>query len=351
MVFFCFNCKIQKPEFGNSCCEKIATLISMILFVLFLVEIAAYSQFISSFQGAEGVSCCGAIEQSSSYLEGALCFEDNFPEQRPYIPRQEINGSYFCKVGNTVCNQWNISLSNYSAFYDELTPNKTTEITTFETCLAEGNFSTFDMCNEEILEEATKGSISNAITACYVCLFFGILTSSLCLCEFVGCFRDSQFCENKCAMLCLKSCEVYFWLAIVIMSITLIENPAGNGYVVKALSSSDTDADDAWNYLERNCNTEAVDDDDVQENDYGYMDLIWTELEIDIPGWLASDAYNFIGYFGITVSIIEFMIYFWQQCCQGNKNKKDDGENFESPHNPATSGQTSTHIEMPTSTQ
>ena len=339
MPLCCFNCKIQKPQFGDNCCEKFASIISIILFLLFIVEIAAYTQFINAFEAAEGVSCCGAIDQSSdgeSYdIAGSVCSEDDFAEERPYIPRIEINASYFCTVDNRVCDRWNITISNYTAFYDKALPNRTSMETSFDECLNVGNFTSEDMCNEEVLEQATQDSISGAINACWIAISFGVLTSSICLCEFVGCFRDSAFCENKCSSLCTKSCEVYFWLMVVILSITWVENPAGNGYRVDNLIyHQDELAAEAWDYLRANCNPNEVDFEDVQATDYPAVDMIWTELEIDVPEWLASDAYNYVGYFGIAASLIEFMIYFHQQCCA--KKKKED----------ITAEQTVTQIEM-----
>ena len=319
--FFCFNCKIQKPEFGNNCCERIATIISVILFLLFIIEIVAYNQFIDVYESAEGVSCCGAIDESSSTFPGAVCYEDDFPEEKPIIPRVEINGSYFCTVNEQICDQWTIALTNLTVFYDPSDPNRTTLPTTFENCLASSGYSTNSICNEEVLEQATADSISSAITWCWIAIWFGILTTSVCLCDFVGCFRDSAFCENKCSSLCTKSCEVFFWLMVVVMSITVIENPAGNGYVVNNVYGNV-----AFDYLERNCNTDTFDQEDVEDDYIPIMKVIWTELELDVPAWLNSSFYNSIGIIGICASLFEFSVYFYMQCCAKKKSKEENGD-------------------------
>ena len=324
MGCFCFNCKCQKPKWSEmGCCDRCALIISTILFLMFFIELVAYSQFIHVFSNADGISCCGAIDESSSTLPGAVCFEDDFPEKAtnddPKIPMTEINGSYFCIVNDVVCDKWTASVTNFTDFYNASTmiPTETYLLPmTFDECLAKGGFSTNDICNEYVLTEASSEAIGSAITWCWIAICFGLLTASLCLCEFVGCFKESTFCENRAIGLCLKSCEVLFWLMIVIMSITVIENPAGNGY-----ASNNLFLNEAYEYMETNCNYDTHES-DGQDAHLVTLEFIWTELELNVPKWLTSNGYNFIGYTGIALSCLEFSIFFCQLCCM--KKKKND---------------------------
>ena len=341
MGFFCMNCKCQKPTCEThwkalGCCDKCALVISITLFLLFWIEFVAYIQFIGVFNNASGVSCCGAITESSSNTPGAVCFENDFPEESsinsPKIPFIDINGSIFCTVNGKICDEWTTTVTNHTDFFDEDIDNPLVEYTIdmdFEKCLSQGGFSVNDICNDYVLTDASNEAIGNAVTWCYIAILFGLLTIILCICEFLGCFEDSEFCANKAVSLCMKACEVYFWLAIVIMAITVIENPAGNGYASNDLSDDNL----AYKYLTNNCNYNTYDDDG--DPPYG-MEFIWTELTFDdVPDWLTSDGYNYFGYTGITLSIIEFSIFFWQVCCM--KKKKDDA---------GGDGQTTTAIEM-----
>ena len=53
---------------------------------------------------------------------------------------------------------------------------------------------------------------------------------------------------------------------------------------------------------------EYLDDQCLQQSAAGY---VWTDLELTVPEWLQSNWYGMISYIGISLSVIEFILFFY----------------------------------------
>ena len=160
---------------------------------------------------------------------------------------------------------------------------------------------------------------------CWICIGVGLITCCCGCADFCGCFDactdEDGNCEfhNSCIDIqasngAAKIIEIIFWGVIVYMTFIVIEQTASESYISYNLDNN------AYAYLENNCNVEAVAPDDVPS-----LNLIWTEFDFDVPGWLQTDAYNYLGFAGIGLAILEFACWFWVNCIcrkyyKGGKN-------------------------------
>ena len=231
------------------------------------------------------------IKENSYSLDGAVCFEEDFSENSPMIGKREINGSVYCFVNNVKCDVF------------------TTEsgiTTTIEECVYEPiqGYNISNICSPEAL--AAEVSTSNGVVAAVMVFLFGFITASLFFCETWGCFKGTC-CENKCYQGPNKVFEITAWCLFLFISKVFIENAALNGYDNAQWPQDNP----SFEYFEDNC--------------LDTKNMIWTEYELDVPDWLASDGFDSLGWIGLALSILDFLLFFviiCKCCCPQLRNDK-----------------------------
>ena len=257
-------------------CEGISLCLGIILFCLAIPELFAYCVFADVFNHGSAEACCGMIKPNSFSLDGAVCFEDDFSEDAPIIDKREIDGIIYCFVDNVKCDVFTTDSGLTS---------------TIEECVYEPvqGYNISNICTPEIL--ATGTDTFGGVFWSIVVFLFGFITAALFFCETWGCFKGTC-CENKWYQGTNKLFEITAWCLFLFISKVFIENAALNGYDNTQLAHDNP----SFDYFEDNC------------LDFGNM--IWTEYELDVPNWLASDGFDSLGWIGLALSILDFLLFF-----------------------------------------
>eukprot|EP01084_Bolivina_argentea_P057287 104681_1 len=195
--FLCFNCKPRQPKWGENAWEIILTTVTILLFVLSIVEIIALAQYSSIFSQSEVSACCGVIEEFSFGADGAFCHEQDI--KNSHIEKAKMDdGSVFCVINDEICDVFEIE----GSFSTDL-----------ETCLTKGGFALTDVCGEELINEQAShiGSDEYAAAACIGLLVFIFSITFFGISEYIGCFEDSCWCQNKAVNIINKILEIAKW--------------------------------------------------------------------------------------------------------------------------------------------
>lgn len=309
----CCNGKIEMPNPGKSPVHIIIFILTLVLMILTWIEIVALGSYVEVFETASQDYCCGFItEQKAGYtvIDGAVCFEKDFNTSNgaPF-DIININGTKICSVNGVICDKYSDATTD-----QEMTINQ---------CMnANNNYKLSDICSEDVLATEDTAGISQA--ACIVAIINGIILFFVGCCDLFGCFKDSAYCQNKFVAVFNKILEVFMWGCFLFISIVFIEDVAANGYFSSSLLDND-----AYEYVEDEC---------VTDPNSGDISFIWTVLELNVPEWLQSDWYGYISHIGISLSVVEFMLFFYLTCCECSKEEDEMADN--------TENQTATSIEM-----
>merc|ERR1711991_820453 len=138
---------------------------------------------------------------------------------------------------------------------------------------------------------------------------FGFITASVAFCDFFGCFREMCLCQSKIYQGFNKIIEIICWLLFLFISKVFIENPAQNGY---ANNISLTD-NAAYDYFHENCESFPI----------------WTEFKLDVPDWVISDGFDAVGWIGLSLSILDFILFFIIICGCCKHARKSSNESNE----------------------
>eukprot|EP01084_Bolivina_argentea_P104801 187636_1 len=154
--FLCFNCKPRAPKWGENAWEITLTTVTILLFILSIVEIIALAQYSSVFSQSEVSACCGVIEELSFGANGAVCHETDI--ENSHIDTFNVKGSVLCMINDEICDAFN--------FPDAFTIGNVTDLengmvtidrgTDLEECLEIGNFNLTDVCGEELINESAQ---------------------------------------------------------------------------------------------------------------------------------------------------------------------------------------------------
>ena len=288
---FVFSCKKPEPEMPGTICEGISLGLGIILFCLAIPELYAYCVFADVFNYGSAEACCGIISEITFDTPGAVCFEEDFSEDSPIIGKREIgDGIMYCFVDNVKCDVFTTDSGLTS---------------TIEECVYEPTqgYNISNICSTEILAATTDTSMG--VFSCVTVFLFGFITASLFFCETWGCFKGTC-CENKWYQGTNKLFEITAWCLFLFISKVFIENAALNGY-------------DNAQYAQDNPSFEYFRDDCLDAKN-----MIWTEYELDVPDWLASDGFDSLGWLGLALSIVDFLLFFIIICGCCCKQWRDD---------------------------
>jgi len=274
--FLCFNCKPRLPAIGRNRWEIAITVVNICLLILSLSEIVAFANYAQVFSSSTANACCGLIEEKTFPLEGAVCDERDIVNGR--IEMDTFNNSRLCVVNNIICEEYN--------YHDQGNSS------TLEDCLNRGGFALSDVCGTDILDEAASYDTVNVAIACIVICVSISATTFAFICEWIGCFENSCWCKNRFVRFVTKLMEIAIWVALLVVSTMMVENTAANGY-----RNTAPDGSLAEEWIEDMCEIERD-------------DIIWITFSLNLPDWLASTAWNIIAYFGVALSVIEFLLFF-----------------------------------------
>eukprot|EP01084_Bolivina_argentea_P251221 421278_1 len=341
----CIKCIVPRPKYGDNIVEKFLTLITVILFIFSFVEFKALVDYQNAFKDEDSESCCGVIEfnDGRSIGKGGVCKVDNFPVAWPKIPSVEINGSVFCMVNGTICDEW-----EYTTKDDKVVDS------TLDECLTEGGYNVYDICNGDLL--TPDEIVWTPYKAATTLLWLLLITCLWSLFDFCGCCSCVKCNHAKndyncgiytigivdfCNFLC-TFVQVVVWIGILLFQKFLIEDVVSNEFSVSSLNN------DAYDYLkESNCGQEL------------YF-VIWTDYnDLDIPEWLMSNEYELFVYCGLVFTILGFIVAFglkykackransrWEICCQwyrGEINKEEMRRQFKIQHQEVETTEMGTH--------
>ena len=261
------------PKFGDTCGEKCVTVLSIILFVIGIIELYGTSLYAVSFTNATSEACCGLIAENSKseYDDVFACKESDIEDS--HIPSTNINGAILCEIDGVPCDTYTVSGIT----------------TSFEDCLINGGYSLSDMCGSSTINSEAKDASTASINLCWLSIGLIVITSIYCCLDFFECTTEE--CETKkfqkwCLML-----QALTFILLLILFGGFVEQAASDGYDARWSGS------DAGDYFEDNC----ID-----------IETIWVDFEIESYPFVESAGYTVITVFGMLFTICDLLIL----CCK-----------------------------------
>ena len=261
------------PKCGNNKWEILMTLLTCLLLVLSVIEIVAFITYSSVFFSGTADACCGLIEEYSWPLTGAVCFESNITKYG--IEKFTEQGSVLCSINNQICDEYNyvdqgiqyLQFNIYVHIYIYIKNIKGNR-STLEICLEGGNHNLTEICGVDIIDSFAGNDTRYVGGWCIALCLSVFIISLLTICELIGCFENSCWCQNKWVSGINKTFEVIIWCILLIISTTLVENTADSGY-----RSTWPTINNASTYLTSNCEIER-------------WQIIWIKFDLNVPQWL-----------------------------------------------------------------